>query len=191
MSPIAQCGVSCKMTNVNAVARFRSYVDTESGPVHATLGTRCHPWVGGKRRSDARYGCFWFDGRSVPAHVFALELKLGRRLDPGMEACHTCDNEPCCNPDHLYEGTHAQNMQDMAAAGRANTAPANAMLAAHPELHARGERSGPAKLTTNDVRRIRDMHAKGSTQNDLANIFKVRQATVSYIVRRVTWREVS
>ena len=29
-----------------------------------------------------------------------------------MCACYTCDNTLCCNPDHLYWGTHITNMRD-------------------------------------------------------------------------------
>jgi hypothetical protein len=29
-----------------------------------------------------------------------------------MDACHTCDNTICCNPDHLFWGTHRANMRD-------------------------------------------------------------------------------
>ncbi len=32
---------------------------------------------------------------------------------------HTCDNPPCINPLHLVRGTHAENMADMKAKGRA------------------------------------------------------------------------
>lgn len=56
--------------------------------------------------------------KEVEAHRFALERKLGRPIAPGMMALHRCDNPPCCLEDHLYEGTHAQNMADMVRRGR-------------------------------------------------------------------------
>ena len=64
---------------------------------------------GGERRRVKGYGKF----HMKHAHVAALELKLGRPLQKGCIACHTCDNVGCVNFDHLYEGTHKTNKQDM------------------------------------------------------------------------------
>jgi hypothetical protein len=41
-----------------------------------------------------------------------------RRMVAGEFACHKCDNTRCINPDHLYIGTHQQNMNDMNGKGR-------------------------------------------------------------------------
>lgn len=69
---------------------------------HRGYGTYRPPGVPSKDRVEKR------------AHRHALEMSLGRPLLPGMNANHTsnCTSKLCCNPDHLYEGTQKQNMED-------------------------------------------------------------------------------
>lgn len=52
--------------------------------------------------------------RQLGLHVRALMAHTEQ--DPsGRMALHTCDNKRCINPEHLYWGTHTQNMLDRAA----------------------------------------------------------------------------
>jgi hypothetical protein len=43
---------------------------------------------------------------------------LGRPLRSDEQACHRCDNPPCCNPDHLFAGFARDNVGDMISKGR-------------------------------------------------------------------------
>jgi hypothetical protein len=45
-------------------------------------------------------------------HRLILERKLGRSIKSGYFALHICDCPSCVNQNHLYEGTHQDNMRD-------------------------------------------------------------------------------
>jgi len=56
--------------------------------------------------------------KMVHTHRIAWELEHGP-IPEGMHVLHKCDVRPCCNPAHLWLGTHQENMADMRAKGRA------------------------------------------------------------------------
>lgn len=67
------------------------------------------------------YGRIRNGGKSIPAHRIAYAEHHNISVDDilGYEIRHLCHNPRCVNPSHLLIGTHADNMRDMAEAGRA------------------------------------------------------------------------
>lgn len=63
------------------------------------------------------YGVVGFNGKVMQAHRLSWFLHNGEIPD-GLLVCHRCDNRRCCNPDHLFIGTHKDNTQDMILKGR-------------------------------------------------------------------------
>lgn len=127
------------------------------------------------------------------AHRVAWELTNGTIPD-GSEVCHHCDNPPCCNPAHLFLGTHAENMADMARKGRARVPCLSGddhPMRRHPELRARGELQGSSKLTVGMVTEMRMCRAAGESSQRLSIRFGIAKSTVNRIVARKAWAHVT
>ena len=74
------------------------------------LENGCWQWTG--HVLDG-YGIACTDGRkTMSAHKLSFILFKGP-ISPGKEICHTCDFTLCVCPEHLYDGTHLNNMEDM------------------------------------------------------------------------------
>lgn len=78
----------------------------------------CWPWLRAKQGFGHGVVRVPTLSRNVPAHRVAWWLANGRQPQSDMYVLHTCDNPPCCNPAHLYEGTPADNVRDIYERGR-------------------------------------------------------------------------
>lgn len=107
-------------------------------------------WVWVKGRFSKGYGAVVIGNKTMGTHRLAYLLFKGP-LKKGKNVCHHCDNPPCCNPDHLFLGTHADNQRDKCNKGR--EARGKACVQINP---ATGERNGNAKLTDKQVVLIRE-----------------------------------
>lgn len=79
----------------------------------------CWLWRGASRKRG--YGVMRMPGhrgRNVSTHRYSAMLHFGM-FDTRLHVLHHCDNPSCVNPDHLYLGTHDDNMRDMSERGRA------------------------------------------------------------------------
>jgi hypothetical protein len=139
----------------------------------------CWPWTGGGL--PAGYGVLVIPtgkrgGKKLYAHRVSFEIANGG-IDPDLLVCHSCDNPPCCNPKHLWQGTDLDNALDKIAKGRARS---------HygPNLKIVGEGHGMAKLDADKVRLIRRLRADGLLLEDIGAQVGVGKSTVSRVINR-------
>lgn len=64
-----------------------------------------------------RYPYITVNKKRLKAHRFSYEYFIGE-IPKGLFVLHKCDNTKCCNPDHLFLGTQADNVADMVKKGR-------------------------------------------------------------------------
>lgn len=139
--------------------------------------TGCWNW----RTTLYRYGNFTIDAKSISAHRASWLIHNGAIPD-GLFILHRCDNKRCVNPHHLFLGTQAENMRDMARKGRQTK-----LL---PPVR-RGRANHAAKVTEDQVIEIRQMWDSGNYRlKDIAIRYGISVPSTHKIARRETWTHV-
>ena len=131
-------------------------------------------WIWLKYKNHSGYGVY---GRTVRgktklflAHRLSWMLYKGK-IPKGMCVCHTCDNPPCVNPNHLFLGTQLKNIQDRT----------------KKERSAKGSNNiGNKKLTEEQVKNIKKSFNK-STIKEIAQKYNTHISTIYSIKYKKTW----
>lgn len=134
----------------------------------------CWEWTGGT--SPRGYGIVRLKDKIWRVHRLVWTLTKGPIPD-GKEICHTCDNPPCFNPAHLFQGTHTDNMRDALQKNRLKPS--------------KGEAHGCAKLTNEQVKSIRAMYVpRVVTRRAIAKLFGVSYNNICMITRKQAWKHI-
>jgi len=121
------------------------------------------------------YGQIFDEGKQRRAHRVSYELHNGEIPDDAY-ICHTCHNESCVNPNHLYAGDPQSNVDDAIERGT------------FMETRPQGSQVGTSKLTEEEVREIKRRYENGDAiQRELAEEFDMGQTQISRIVRGERW----
>lgn len=139
----------------------------------------CWEWIGYRTihgYPNFHYGQVYFEGKQIVAHRAAWIITKGP-IPKGILVCHKCDNPPCCNPNHLFLGTHLDNRRDCMQKKRI--------------VAMKGESHGRCILKSDQVieirRRYRFRGGKNSTVG-LAKEFKVSKPTIQAIISGRLWK---
>lgn len=106
----------------------------------------CWEWTGSKDRDG--YGLIGTDKGTRGAHRISYEISTGKHLGKEAHVLHKCDNPSCVNPQHLFSGSHSDNMQDKLKKGRdqnqikTHCSRGHAFEGANLAIRTRGNRKG-------------------------------------------------
>jgi hypothetical protein len=159
------------------IERFWEKVN-KNGPIVRPGLTPCWVWTG--CTSPLGYGVITMKPLHILAHRVSWFLEHGVLLCGNkVQLQHHCDNPPCVNPEHLFDGTQMDNVHDCMEKGRFNPG------------YVCGEQVGNHKLTAEEVLEIREKY--DGVREGYAAIGKeygVDQTNIGYILRRKTWKHI-
>lgn len=135
------------------VARFwlKTQKQTDN---HPDLDTPCWLWTGAQHDITG-YGSYGWKGKNRTTHTLSYEITYGK---PQQWVLHKCNVPLCVNPDHLYDGSAADNARDRSANGGRSR-----------------------KFTQDEVADIKAKLAEGASVTEIAEAHKRCVSTIYHI----------
>jgi hypothetical protein len=140
--------------------------------VYVDPATDCWNYTGCSYRGRARVS---IGRKAINAARLAFVVFKNQPIGDKL-VCHSCDNPSCINPEHLWLGTHADNMVDRQLKKR-NYIPI-------------GTEHGRCKLTEEEVRRIRTLYSSGVAYRAIARSFNLNNSYVRAVCLYHYWKHV-
>jgi HNH endonuclease len=141
-------------------------------------------WVWNLFKDKDGYGKIGIKGKLYRSHRVAYALTHNLPLVFKGHVLHTCDNPSCCNPNHLWLGTHQDNMTDMKEKRRSKNGSFRGMKSGSPQ---KGEKNYNAKLTSKDIEEIKLLLQEKLTNKEIAKRYGVTHQAISCIKRGISW----
>lgn len=159
--------VKGSMEDEAKVARFKKSLEA----VVEVTDSGC--WVLKTSVRKGGYAVRSFKGKSMDAHRASYLAYVGE-IPEGLLVLHKCDVRNCVNPQHLFLGTQADNMQDMLSKGRGSV----------------GEAHYSAVLTEALVRELRSNYNPGDSWMALEKKHGIHRGVIRPAVLGLTWKHV-
>ena len=150
-----------------------SIVDRIMARVEVNAETGCWVWQGGCNGDG--YGQITDDsGTTQKVHRVMYEHSVAS-IQHGMKICHSCDNPPCCNPAHLFQGTDAENREDARQKGRLP----------------HGERAPTAVISDSVAIEVIERLMRRESHRSIARLLGIKPSVVHDIHAGRTWRHLT
>lgn len=131
----------------------------------------CIIWLGSV--DSYGYGTISANGKAERTHRLSFISNYGE-IPKGMLVCHKCDIPSCINPNHLFLGTHQDNMADRDIKGR--------------QYDRTGTKNGRAKLDNEKANEIRKIFSSTKiSKAKLGRMFDVSSTTILGVINNKYW----
>ncbi len=131
-------------------------------------------WLWGRCRDTSGYGLLTIGGKIRKVHRLAFLMANGN-LDDNACVLHKCDTPACINPNHLFQGTKKDNVDDCIRKNR----------------HTKGHKVGVSKLTEDQVLVILESSKSTNVKTaEIARRFGVSTNTIRHIIKGLTWSHI-